>query len=459
MSGMTVEQQILEPAAAGVQPAAATSRASRLPVPELARPVITRVLYPEPEYRKYCNGFIPETGLADYLFGTSGQEIDPDSIFSRLRWGGCFVFVSTRHREVEELARKFPPRGFIVERAPAFVRTGPRWLPFPLLSSKIHYFVARKVQLLLPGQDTERFTYQVSLERHPDPREPFVVLKEVPSPESVAMRLRNRFPEVSREIIEKRARKFTEKIFPTFLTREAAILMILQEHMAPPYNRRVPRVINVEKDDRGFVRRLRMNWLRNGGEPLPQMEFARQSADLLRVVHDVAGVIHLDLRLDNFVITPEGVGFVDFGSAVRVNENLAENPMLESLFDELMRTSQIQRMLEKMTISGAVTSSAISRGYQKVDKAVDFFYLAVQFNSPHANPDLAGLILHDPAGRDARDLSRLTEMILRPPDPSNPPFKTFSTASSGSCSSSTSDRAADISAITPRTSQRSRKPT
>ncbi|MFI5378610.1 MAG: hypothetical protein ACHRHE_04880 [Tepidisphaerales bacterium] len=420
---MTVEQQILERTVTGAALAGAGGRPARLPIPELARPVITRVLYPEPEYRKYCNGYIPETGLADYLFGTSGQDVDPDKIFNRLRWGGCFVFVSAKRREVEDVARKFPPRGFIVEHAPNFVRTGPAWLPLPLITRKIHYFVVRKVQLLLPGQDTERFTYQVSLERHHNPREPFVVLKEVPSAESVAMRLRNRFPEVSREIIEKRARKFTEKIFPTFLTREAAILMILQEHMAPPYNRRVPQVIDVEKDDRGFVHRLRMNWLRNGGEPLPQMEFARQSADLLRVVHDVAGVIHLDLRLDNFVVTPEGVGFVDFGSAVRVNEKLADNPLLENLFDELMRTSQIQRMLEKMTISGAVTSSAISRGYQKVDKAVDFFYLAVQFNSPHANPDLAGLILFDPAGRDAKDLSRLTEMILRPPDPSNPPFK------------------------------------
>ncbi|MGA2499308.1 MAG: hypothetical protein ABSH20_16335 [Tepidisphaeraceae bacterium] len=420
---MTVEQQIMERTATNAVPAGAGGKIARLPVPELAQPVITRVLYPSPEYRKFYNGYIPETGLADYLFGASGQHIDPDQIFARLRWGGCFVYVSTRHREVEEVARKFPSRGFMIERPPDFVRTGPRWLPLPWVTSKIHYFIARKVQLLLPGQDTERFTYQVSLARHDDPREPFVVLKEVPSPESVAMRLRNRFPEVSHDIIDKRARKFTEKIFPTFLTREAALLMILQEHMAPPYNARVPRVIDVEKDDRGFVRRLRMNWLRNGGEPLPQMEFARQSADLLRVVHDVAGVIHLDLRLDNFVITPAGVGFVDFGSAVRVNENLAENPLLESLFDELMRTSQIQRMLEKMTTSGAVTSSAISRGYQKVDKAVDFFYLAVQFNSPHANPDLAGLILYDPAGRDAKDLSRLTEMILRPPDPSNPPFK------------------------------------
>jgi hypothetical protein len=117
------------------------------------------------------------------------------------------------------------------------------------------------------------------------------------------------------------------------------------------------------------------------------------------------------------------VGFVDFGSSVRENEKLQENPLLASLFDELMRTSQIQKMLENMTISGAVTSHAIKRGLQKVDKSVDFFYLAVQFNAPHSNPDLAGLIRFDPNSREAHDLSTLTHEILRPHDPANPTFR------------------------------------
>ena len=94
-----------------------------------------------------------------------------------------------------------------------------------------------------------------------------------------------------------------------------------------------------------------------GGKPLSQLEFARQAADLLRVMHDKAGVIHLDLRLDNVVITDKGVGFVDFGSAVREGENIKGNPLLSTIFDELMRTSQIQRMLEKMTTDGTVTAT------------------------------------------------------------------------------------------------------
>jgi serine/threonine protein kinase len=153
------------------------------------------------------------------------------------------------------------------------------------------------------------------------------------------------------------------------------------------------------------------------------MEFARQSADLLRVLHDIPRVIHLDLRLDNFVITPNGVGFVDFGSAVRDDEDLSKNPLLQSLFGELMRTSQIQKMMEQMTLSGQVTSQVIKSGRNKPDKAADFFYLALQFNSPHANPDLAGLIDYDPASKEARDLSLLTSEILRPKDPSNPTFR------------------------------------
>jgi hypothetical protein len=388
-------------------------------VPELAQLVIDKVLADDPEYKRFCNGYTAQTGLVDYLFATEAEPHSPTEVFRRLRWGGLFVFCSRSKRQVAELVAKFPPAGFTVETPPSSVRKG--WLPF--FSPRVHYFIVRKTELILPGQDTERFTYQVSLIRSDDPNEPIVVLKQVPTVESVVNRLRQRFPDVPVEVITKRARKFTEKIFPTFLTREAAILMILQEHVPAPYNARVPRAIEVEKDDRGFVRRLKMNWLRNGGEPLTQMEFARQSADLLRVMHDVAHVIHLDLRLDNFVITPDGVGFVDFGSAVRDDEDLSTNPLLSNLFDELMRTSQIQRMLEQMTISGAVTSSAISRGYQKVDKAVDFFYLAVQFSTPHANPDLAGLIHYDPTSRDAKDLAALTKEILRPADPQRPTFR------------------------------------
>ena len=318
------------------------------------------------------------------------------------------------------MAERFKRYGFAIDRGPTFERRG--WA-IPFISKKIHVFVARKVDLIAPGEITNRFTYDVQLVRHSDANDPIVVQKQVPTLESLTYRLSKKHPDYPTSGLTKLARKFTDKIFPTFLTREAAMLMILQEHLPAPYNARVPRLIDMEKDDRGFVRRLRMNWLRNGGTPLSHMEFARQSADLLRVLHDIPRVIHLDLRLDNFVITPNGVGFVDFGSAVRDDEDLSRNPLLQSLFGELMRTSQIQKMMEQMTLSGQVTSQVIKSGRNKPDKAADFFYLALQFNSPHANPDLAGLIDYDPASKEARDLSLLTSEILRPKDPANPTFR------------------------------------
>jgi hypothetical protein len=123
------------------------------------------------------------------------------------------------------------------------------------------------------------------------------------------------------------------------------------------------------------------------------------------------------------VITEHGVGFVDFGSAVRVGEDFPESSLLSNLFEEMMRTSQIQRMLGKMSDAGQVTSEEIKGSYQRVDKAVDFFYLAVQINNPHANPDFKGLVDFDKNSPEARELSALTAEILRPADPKNATFK------------------------------------
>jgi serine/threonine protein kinase len=252
----------------------------------------------------------------------------------------------------------------------------------------------------------------------------YVVTKRVPTDEWVINRLKRRWPELPYELVEKRAKKFTEKIFPLFLTREAAILKILQEHLPPNYRNRVPVPVYVEKDSRGFVRVLQMNWLRNGGKPLSQFQFALQAADLLRAVHDAAEVIHLDLRLDNMVVTPAGVGFVDFGSAVRVGEDISSNPLLATLYGELMKTSHIQRMLDQMTISGHVTAEHFCNSRGKVDKSVDVFYLAVQFNSPHDNPDLKELIEFKPGSDEAVSLGKLTKEILAPADPVSPTIRT-----------------------------------
>jgi serine/threonine protein kinase len=389
-------------------------------IPPMCRSVAFKLLRDNDEYRRCAKGQSQRDGLADFLFLTPDDPHAPHHVFKHLRWGGQCLFASHHHKQVIELAERYRRHGFIIEQGPIYVKEG-RW-PIPFFSRKIHSFVARKVNLLESGEFTNRFTYQVKLVHHGDPNEPIIVQKEVPSRESVIERLAKKHPDYPAAGIEKFAKKFTERVFPTFLTREAGILLILQEHLPAPYDKRVPRLIDMEKDDRGFVRKLRMNWLRNGGEPMSHLEFAHQSADLLRVIHDISRVIHLDLRLDNFVITPSGVGFVDFGSSVREGEDLMRNPLLQSLYGELMQTSQIQKMMERMTISGQVTSKVISNSCHKPEKAADFFYLALQFNAPHSNPDLAGFINYDPASRHAKALSNLTSQILRPVDPEKPTF-------------------------------------
>ena len=393
--------------------------------------VVKTVLAKDDEFRHL---FTPETddsarsaAQSDYLVVVGDDPHEADAIFNKLRWGGQLVYSSSSKTQIAEATKKFSDRGFTITSPPLFLRQK-SWLPWT--GTKVHYFVARKVNLTLPREFNDRFTYHVHLvadDRKPSAssqkQQQWVVQKEVPSVERVAARLRKKFPDVSEEIVLKRARKFSEKIFPLFLTREAAMLQILQRNLPAKFANKVPRLLDMEKDDRGYVRKLRMNWLRNGGKPMPQIEFARQCTELLHILHDTVGVIHLDLRLDNIVVTDNGVGFVDFGSAVRVGENLQANPLLGTLYDELMRTSEIQRMLQHMTHSGSVTSPIIQNGYQKVDKSVDFFYLALQMNEPLRNPDFTGLVDYDPASQQARELRRMTEEVLRPKDIKNPKFK------------------------------------
>jgi serine/threonine protein kinase len=289
----------------------------------------------------------------------------------------------------------------------------------------VHYFVARKIDLTLPKEISERFTYHVYLSYDPA-RHQHVVVKEIPSVERVSARLKAKFPDASPELIHKRAKKFTEKVFPIFLTREAAMLKLLARDLPESFRKRVPHIIDMEQDAKGFVHRMRMTWLRNAppaGRPISQLEFAKQSAELLQAMHDQAGIIHLDLRLDNMVVTEHGVGFVDFGSAVRMGENIQGNPLLSTIYDELMRTSQIQRMLEKMTVEGMVTSSIFHEAYGKVDKGVDLFYLALQINKPLSNPDFRGLVKWDRRSQQAERLGELTEEVLKPRDPSHPTIR------------------------------------
>jgi len=389
-----------------------------------------KLLDPDPEFRhlEQTSSFNKTTGSVDFLVAAEGEPHEPDAVFGRLRWGGQFVYVSRDAARVASLPERFIQRGFVVARPPQFVRTG--W-GLPVLSKKAHYFVARKTFLIRPRDFSDRFTYHVELDPfgdthavNPPATGTWVVRKEVPTFERVLARLRFKAPDIPVAILEKRAKKFVEQIFPLFLTREAAMLKVIDRDVPQQYRGRFPHTVHLEKDAKGYVQKLWTSWLRNGGQPITQLHFAKQAAELLHILHDRIGIIHLDLRMDNMVITEQGVGFVDFGSAVRMNENIGGNAVLSTLFGELMRTSQIQRMLDRMATTGKVTSSIIKDAHQQVDKQVDLFYLAVQISEPAANPDLRELVKFDPYSLEAKALAQLTDAILRPADPHHPRFHT-----------------------------------
>ena len=98
--------------------------------------------------------------------------------------------------------------------------------------------------------------------------------------------------------------------------------------------------------------------------------------------------------------------------------------MLDTLFSEMMRTSQIQKMLGKMLERGHVTNRAMAEVHGKTDKTVDAFYLAVQITKPDGNPELRQLIEHDPASDTAQALAALTAAVLRPKNPDMAQYKT-----------------------------------
>lgn len=372
-------------------------------------------------------GDAPQGKFVDVLTATPGQPELPDEAFARLRWGGAFLYVGNDEQAVQALAEAYNgQRGFILEQPVTQLHANVMGLRLPGITPHGYAFLARKVQLIQPGDFTERFTYHVELSQVPKSDlapDGYVVTKRVPTYADLIRRLRHKFPDVESSKLEKRAHKLVEHVFPTFLTREAAMLGILQKKLAPEYRDKVPRPLGIQKDSRGFVRTLHMNWMRIGGEPISQLDFAIQSAQLLSAIHEQAGIMHLDLRMDNMVITPGGVGFVDFGSACKIGEQVNQSPMLGELFTEMMRTSQIQRMLGKMIERGHVTNNAIAEVYGKTDKTVDSFYLAVQIAKPHANPELKQLINYEPESDTAGMLSALTAAVLRPKNPEMAQYK------------------------------------
>ena len=363
------------------------------------------------------------TGLRDFLICDGGEIPEPPEVFRRLRWGGQMLLVSEDAGSLLHAARVYRAyEGFEVEAGPHSFRTGLLGVSLPLVGRRRHYLVLRKVTLIEPGQDTDRFTFDLRLVKKPEFGEGYVVMKQVPRYRRVVTRLQTRFPEATQDVLLARAEKLVKRVFPVFLTREAGFLQLIHRDLPAEYRGRVPEALGFERAPDGTVKRLYMSWLRLGGQPLSHMQFAQQSAELLSVLHDQVGVIHLDLRLDNMVIHGGRVCFIDFGSSVRVGEEIEKSPLLSSLFKEMMNTSQIQRTMGRMRDAGRLTSDVIVSAHGKIDKAVDMFYLSLQISKPVSNPELLPFIRFDPGSEVAQRIRLLTSAILRPSDPNRPHF-------------------------------------
>ncbi|MEM9418729.1 MAG: phosphotransferase [Planctomycetota bacterium] len=364
-------------------------------------------------------------GMVDIRLAGPGEPKQPDEVFERLRWGGLFACVDPNPERVGKVMQAYDSKnGFVLEQSFNELWGGPLGLRIPGVTPRAYSFVARKTHLVPPGQVTDRFTFDVKLAEDDSQDSGFCVRKQVPTIDSLCRRLSCKYPDMDLIDIRVRAEKLVNEIFPIFLTREAKALDKLQRTLPEPFRLRVPRPLRIVKNDKGFVTRLDMNWLRNGGQPITQIEFARQSLELLAVLHDQAKIMHLDLRPDNLVITPDGVGFIDFGSSAQVGEDLESSPVLHELFEQMMRTSQIQRVLGHMIENGEITNEALAAVRGKVDRSVDTFYLALQINHPHTNPEFEHLIDYQPMGESAKALETLTASILKPINPGLNDYKT-----------------------------------
>lgn len=361
--------------------------------------------------------------LEDFLLCALGQSPGPADVFKRLQWGGQMLAIGNDAESMLRYAKMFAAHdSFELEVGPRTTWAQVWGVPVPWAGQKLHYIVVRKVTLILPNEDTDRFTFDLRLVKKPELGDRYIVMKQVPRYRSVVSRLHSRFPEAGQQVLLTRAEKLVKRVFPVFLTREAGFLQLLQRDLPEEFKARVPEALGFEKAPDGTIKRLYMTWLRIGGEPLSHMAFSQQAAELLSVLHDKVGVIHLDLRLDNMVISRGQVCFLDFGSSVRVGEDIHKSPLLSSLFDEMMNTSQIQRTMGKMRDAGRLTSDVLVAAQGKIDRGVDMFYLSLQISKPVSNPELLPLIQYDALSVTAKRIKLLTDAILRPTNPNRPHF-------------------------------------
>lgn len=347
--------------------------------------------------------------------------------FDRLRWGGVAVIATRSTARLDALREAFGQTpGYRLDGE--VMRVSHPHALWGRLSRAYHVCVARKVLLDPPDTLTSRYSYHLALEPNADEVHGYAVVKRVPTLEQAVSRLRALTPEADEGFLERTAVGLVRKAFPVFLTREAAFLKILRKHLPEPMRPRVPEALGMETDEQGHVRSLTMTWLRQGSPeegPLSVIAFAKQTAELLDALHTHVGVMHLDLRLDNLLVTPQGVSIIDFGSAIRFGEDITQSRVLAKVFAQMLDASQIAEDLRRLRKRKRVTASVFRYCFEQghpgcIGPAIDLFALVHQMTRPHDNPDLLGLVDADPNQSGYELLAELRRKVLNPKQPDTP---------------------------------------
>lgn len=350
----------------------------------------------------------------------------PD-LFNQLRWGGQVVAVGTRQEDIDSMAGLFGPHsGFRVEQAATPIHAPVMGMRLPGISSSGFALIARKTRLTPPGQDTNRYTYEIELAPAPVPSalETQVVRKTVPSAEAIFSRLSRRLPDTDRDTLIRRANFLAHQALPMFLTREAATLRQLQETLPEALKDRVPRLVDMQLDDSGQAASIDMHWLRPGTGSISHLDFAHEAATIVHAIHESSGIVHLDLRLDNFVISHDGVCLVDFGNALSLGENLENKPLLQILINEVLKNSATRRDLKQLLTGKKINHVAFEQAIANPGIHTDVFYLALQISRSKYTNELADLIKANEPSDASKRLASLADSFLKPRNAKHAQWKT-----------------------------------
>jgi hypothetical protein len=370
----------------------------------------------------------------DTLRTQAGTTVDPRGAFEALRFTGLWTVEADAMAPLREVAEQIEAHGgFHIETAPHRVecdqnsRGKPseptpwwlRWLPTLSRKQGRYQLVTRKTRLAPPDEAPEHCTFDVSLVPDPRGEHGYIIRKRVPSVEQTLRALQRFAPHLQPHDLHARAEQLVRDVFPLLLLRETVLLDRLQLKMPTTLRNRVPRKLSHIQRGPAQVEQIDMTWLAPAKHPISPLDFAIEAAELLAAMQRNAGLMHLDLRDDNIVITESGVGFVDFGSAVLIDEDLATRPMLHRIIHQMLGAIALQRALGSLITHKSVTHPILLRAHAKPEPIHDLFALTQLARSPHTSQAIGHLIQPN-AQEELAGLNQLADELLIPADVRQP---------------------------------------